>query len=124
MNAMEEKLAPFREKPADPEVLKKALREKLKRVPPTMEHVRDLVMDVRLLMRILSDEEFDLKEEARKDFSAALWYFIEDKDSLFDRLPIIGYRDDYKVVSYVKEKHREEIERYLSQVKHFLVNYF
>ncbi len=104
--------------------LGRLFEEKLRRVSPTMEYVRNLILDAKMLYRILSDEEFDLKEEAKRDFVSALLYFIEDKDSIPDRIPMIGYWDDYKLVKYVKEKHREEINRYFSQVKHFIANYF
>lgn len=77
-----------------------------------------------MLMRILSDEEFDLKEEAKRDFISALLYLIEDRDSIPDKIPLIGYWDDYKLLKYVKNKHKEEIDRYFSQVKHFIANYF
>jgi len=121
---MEKYLERFRgEEYMDIEKLREALKKKLSKVPPTMEHVRNLILDARLLLRILVDPDFDLKEEARRDFIAALWYFIETKDRFPDWLPIIGYWDDYKVVKYVKEKHKDEIERYLSRTKHFLVNY-
>ncbi|MDW8095846.1 MAG: YkvA family protein [Aquificaceae bacterium] len=104
--------------------LGKLLEKKLRSVPPTMEYVRNLILDAKMLYRILSDEEFELKEEARKDFISALLYFIEEKDSLRDKIPIIGYWDDYKLVRYVKNKHKEEINRYFSEVKHFIANYF
>ncbi|NPB06327.1 MAG: DUF1232 domain-containing protein [Aquificae bacterium] len=117
---MEERLAPFRERPQDAEQLRKAVMEKLTKVPPTMEHVRDLVMNVRLMLRMLTDVEFTLKEEARADFFAALWYFIEEKDRLSDKLPIFGFKDDYEVVEYVLNKHRSEVERYLSSTRPYL----
>lgn len=104
--------------------LRELLEKKLMRVPPTMEYVRNLILDVKMLFRILSDEEFDLKEEARRDFMSAILYFIEEKDSIRDKIPLIGYWDDYKLVRYVKNKHKEEIERYFSEVKHFIANYF
>ncbi|MEN3029083.1 MAG: DUF1232 domain-containing protein [Aquificaceae bacterium] len=120
---MEEKLKKYYR---DIEVreLGKLLQEKLRKVPPTMEYVRNLILDTKLIFRVLSDVEFDLKEEARKDFVSALLYFIEGKDTLRKRLPLIGYWDDYRLVRYVKDKHREEINRYFSQVRHFIANYF
>ncbi|MEJ5339148.1 MAG: YkvA family protein [Aquificaceae bacterium] len=120
---MEEKLRKYHRETGTRE-LRSLLEEKLRRVPPTMEYVRNLILDAKLLFRILSDEEFDLKEEARKDFIAALLYFIEDRDSIRDRIPFLGYWDDYKLIRYVKNKHREEIERYFSEVRHFIANYF
>lgn len=104
--------------------LRGLLEQKLRRVPPTMEYVRNLILDVKMLFRILSDEEFDLKDETKKDFISALLYFIEDRDSIRDRIPLIGYWDDYKLVRYVKNKHIEEIERYFSEVRSFIANYF
>ncbi|RMH03986.1 MAG: DUF1232 domain-containing protein [Aquificota bacterium] len=120
---MEEKLKKYY-RDIDLSELRKLFEEKLRRVPPTMEYVRNLLLDVKLLFRMVSDQEFDLRQTAKEDFISALLYFIEEKDSLWDRLPFIGYWDDYKLVRYVKEKHKEEIERYFSQVKHFIANYF
>ncbi|HID65843.1 MAG TPA: DUF1232 domain-containing protein [Aquificaceae bacterium] len=104
--------------------LKEAFQKKLSEVPPTMEYVRNLILDAKLLFRILSDPNFNLSREAREDFIAALWYFIEKKDRIPDWVPIIGLWDDYKVVRYVKEKYKEEIERYFRETKFFIANYF
>ncbi|MCS7196589.1 MAG: DUF1232 domain-containing protein [Aquificaceae bacterium] len=120
---MEEKLRKHH-KNIDIKELGLLLEEKLRSVPPTMEYVRNLILDVKMLFRVLSDLEFDLKEEARRDFISALLYFIEVRDAIRDRIPLIGYWDDYRLVRYVKDKHREEINRYFSQVKHFIANYF
>ncbi len=104
--------------------LKEAFRKKLEDVPPTMEYLRNLILDVKLLFRILTDPEFELKREAREDFIAALWYFIDNRDGIPDWIPMLGYWDDYRLVRYVKEKHRKEIERYFSETKFFIANYF
>ncbi|RMH79904.1 MAG: DUF1232 domain-containing protein [Acidobacteria bacterium] len=120
---MEEKLRKFY-RDMEPKELRAAVEEKLRSVPPTMEYVRNLILDVKLLLRVLSDEDFDLTEDARRDFTAALLYFVEKKDAWPDYLPLIGYWDDYKLLRSVKEKHKGEIDRYFSQVKHFIANYF
>ncbi|RUM28342.1 MAG: DUF1232 domain-containing protein [Aquifex sp.] len=104
--------------------LQEAFRKKLSKVPPTMEYVRNLILDAKLLFRIVSDPNFDLSEEAKQDFTAALWYFIEEKDRIPDWVPLLGLWDDYKVIKYVKEKHKEEIERYFKETKFFIANYF
>ncbi len=104
--------------------LKEEFRKKLEKVPPTMEYLRNLILDVKLLYRILTDPEFELKREAREDFIGALWYFIDNKDSIPDWIPMLGYWDDYKLVRYVKEKHMKEIERYFEETKYFIANYF
>lgn len=122
---MEKKLEKFKgPEYKDFNKLKTEFRRKLAEVPPTMEYVRNLLLDVKMLFRIISDPNFDLKEEAREDFTAALWYFIEKKDTIPDWIPIIGYWDDYRVVKYVKEKHKDEIERYFKETKYFIANYF
>ncbi len=122
---MEARLEKFRTyEYSDINRLKELFQRKLDGISPTMEYVRNLILDAKLLYRILIDEEFDLKEKARDDFRAALWYFIETKDSIPDWIPIIGYWDDYKLLRYVKEKHREEIDRYFETTRHFIANYF
>jgi uncharacterized membrane protein YkvA (DUF1232 family) len=104
--------------------LKALVEKKLEKTPPTMEYVRNLILDVKLLLRILLDEDFPLKEDARKDMISALLYFVEPRDSIPDFIPIIGLWDDYKLVRHVKEKHREEIERYFESTPFFVANYF
>ena len=122
----EKKLERFKtyERLKDIDSLKERFREKLERVPPTMEYLRNLILDAKLLFRIVTDENFELSKEAREDFIAALWYFIEDKDSIPDWIPMIGYWDDYRLLRWVKEKHRSEIERYFQETKFFIANYF
>jgi uncharacterized membrane protein YkvA (DUF1232 family) len=126
MNAkMESRLEKFRTyQYSDTDKLRDSFREKIDSVAPTMEYVRNLILDAKLLYRILTDDEFELDSKAKEDFTAALWYFIESKDSIPDWIPIIGYWDDYKLLRYVKEKHRSEIERYFESTKHFIANYF
>ncbi len=108
----------------DLEGLKTAFREKLDRVPPTMEYLRNLILDAKLLFRIVTDESFELKRETKEDFIAALWYFIDSKDSIPDWIPMIGYWDDYRLLRKVKEKHKKEIDRYFEETKFFIANYF
>jgi len=102
---MEEKLKKYYRE-IDILELKALVERKLEKTPPTMEYVRNLILDVKLLLRVLLDEEFSLKEDARKDMISALLYFVEPRDSIPDFIPIIGLRDDYKLVRYVKEKHK------------------
>ncbi len=122
----EKKLERFKtyERLKDIDSLKERFKEKLERVPPTMEYLRNLILDAKLLFRIVTDENFELSKEAREDFIAALWYFIEEKDSIPDWIPMIGYWDDYRLLRWVKEKHRSEIERYFQETKFFIANYF
>ena len=100
--------------------LKALFEDKLYKTSPTMEYVRNLMLDLKMFLRILRDQDFDLKEEARRDFMAVVLAFIEKKRPI----PMIGLWDVYKLSRYVKEKHKEEIDRYFKQVKYFIANYF
>jgi len=120
---MEEKLKKYYRE-IDILELKALVERKLEKTPPTMEYVRNLILDVKLLLRVLLDEEFSLKEDARKDMISALLYFVEPRDSIPDFIPLIGLRDDYKLVRYVKEKHKGEIDRYFENTPFFVANYF
>ncbi|MEN3034144.1 MAG: YkvA family protein [Aquificaceae bacterium] len=106
----------------DPRSLALEFEKKVSQIGPTMEFVRNLILDLRVILRILIDKDFDLSEDARRDFISAVNYFIKTKDSIPDFIPIIGLLDDRKLVSYVKNKHRKEIERYFRQVKFFIAN--
>ncbi len=122
----EEKLQKYKtyENLKDLSRLREEFSKKLEKVPPTMEYLRNLILDVKLIYRVLTDPDFQLKREAREDFIAALWYFIDSRDTIPDWLPMIGYWDDYKLIRYVKEKHKKEIERYFEETKYFIANYF
>lgn len=107
------------------EKLREEFNRKISKVPPTMEYVRNLILDAKMLFRIVTDPDFDLKEEAREDFLSALWYFIKSGgNTIPDWVPLIGYCDDYRLIRYVKEKHKEEIERYFETTRFFIANYF
>jgi len=53
------------------EKLREEFNRKISKVPPTMEYVRNLILDAKMLFRIVTDPDFDLKEEAREDFLSA-----------------------------------------------------
>jgi len=120
----EEILRKYRIDEIDTKLLVNELERKLREVPPTMEYLRNLIMDIRLFYRMITDPENNLSDEARKDILSAINYFLEDEDTIPDWIPLIGYIDDSKIVKYVKEKHREEIEAYLkSKKRQFITNY-
>ncbi len=120
----ERKLEKYRLNDIDLKLLMDEFDRKVKEVPPTMEYLRNLIMDIRLFYRIISDPESNISEEAKRDILSAINYFLETEDTIPDWLPLIGYLDDYKIVKYVKEKHREEIENYIqSKRRHFITNY-
>ncbi len=121
---MEKKLEKYRLDGADIGLLLKEFEKKIEEVPPTMEYLRNLIMDIRLFYRMLVDPESELSEEAKRDIISAINYFIENEDTIPDWVPLIGYFDDYRLVKYVKEKHKEEIDKYMkSKERHFIANY-
>ncbi len=120
----EEILKKYRVDEIDSKLLVNELERKLREVPPTMEYLRNLILDIRLFYRIITDPENNISPEARRDILSAINYFLEDEDTIPDWIPLIGYIDDSKIVKYVKEKHKEEIEAYLrSKERQFITNY-
>ncbi len=120
----EEILKKYRIDEIDPQLLVNELERKLREVPPTMEYLRNLILDIRLFYRMITDPESNLSPEARRDILSAINYFLEDEDTIPDWIPLIGYIDDSKIVKYVKNKHKEEIEAYLrSKNRQFITNY-
>ncbi len=120
----EEILKKYRIDEIDPQLLVNELERKLREVPPTMEYLRNLILDIRLFYRMITDPESNLSPEARRDILSAINYFLEDEDTIPDWIPLIGYIDDSKIVKYVKNKHKEEIEAYLrSKKRQFVTNY-
>ncbi|MCS7083701.1 MAG: YkvA family protein [Aquificaceae bacterium] len=106
----------------DPISLIPAFEKKVSQIDPTTEFVRNLILDLRIILRVLIDKDFNLSEEAKRDFISAVNYFIKTKDSIPDWIPLIGLLDDRRVVSYVKNKHKKELERYFKEVKFFIAN--
>ncbi len=121
---IEKELRKYRLEVVDINLLLKKFERKIEEVPPTMEYLRNLIMDIRLFYRILVDPESNISEELERDIVSAINYFLEDEDTIPDWIPLIGYLDDYRLVRYVKNKHREEIENYIkSKERHFIANY-
>ncbi len=112
---MEEKLRSYY-KEVSLEELEKAFKERLRKVGPTMEHLRETILKLKIFLLILKEGE--APEEVKRDLTSAILYFCREGR----RWPLIGYCSDYKLVNYVYKKHEKFIKDFQNKNK-FTVNY-
>ncbi len=74
--------------------------------------VRDRILKLEQLIRMLEDGEWRLEGEDRTRVLNALAYFVDPDDLIPDKLPGIGYLDDAIMVELVVQQLRHEIEAY------------
>jgi uncharacterized membrane protein YkvA (DUF1232 family) len=73
---------------------------------------RTLLVNVRMLIRMLGDRTFALAWSTKALILAALVYFVLPTDLTPDVIPIVGYVDDTLVIGWVVKRLAHEIERY------------
>ncbi len=74
--------------------------------------VRERILKLEQLTRMLEDGEWRLEGEDRARVLNALAYFVDPDDLIPDKLPGIGYLDDAIMVELVVQELRHEIEAY------------
>jgi len=76
------------------------------------EFVRERILKLDQLIRMLQDKEWRLEGDDRARVLNALAYFVDPDDLIPDKLPGIGYLDDAIMVELVVQELRHEIEAY------------
>lgn len=81
--------------------------------------LEELIINAELLNEILKNEEFPISDSSRKWIVFGLKYLVSDIDLIPDDIPIIGYKDDSLLISWVINMLDEDIVRYkkLRQLK-------
>jgi uncharacterized membrane protein YkvA (DUF1232 family) len=111
-NIMREARAAAAEHSPD-EVLQSAngLLESVKKVE-LPDFVRGRLENIKVLIDMLEDEEWDLPEEETGRVLNALAYFAEPEDLIPDHVPGLGFLDDAIMVELVCREFRIEIQAY------------
>jgi len=62
---------------------------------------------------MLSDKQWNLSPEDRKQVLSAMRYFVKEDDLISDDIPVIGLLDDCIVIDIVAEQIKPEIDSYI-----------
>lgn len=77
---------------------------------------RTLLVNVRMLFRMMRDETFSLAWPTKALVLGGLVYFLLPTDITPDFIPVVGYIDDTLVISWVVKRLAHEIERYTAHI--------
>ena len=74
--------------------------------------VRDRLVKLQTMIRILEDSEWKLSSADRARVIDALAYFVEPEDLIPDRIPGLGYLDDAILIGIVAQDLRHDLQAY------------
>lgn len=89
----------------------RSLLEKVRR-KETADFVRDRLLALESLIKMLEDTEWALAGENRERVSRALCYFTAPQDLIPDDTPVFGFLDDAVMIELIVIELRHEIEAY------------
>jgi uncharacterized membrane protein YkvA (DUF1232 family) len=75
--------------------------EEIRQADPLPDFVGKRIPELESLLRMLTDEEWQLPEVDRERLLAAFVYFADPEDILPDDIPVIGYLDDVIIIELV-----------------------
>jgi uncharacterized membrane protein YkvA (DUF1232 family) len=75
--------------------------EEIRKADPLPDFVGMRIPELESLLRMLTDEEWQLPEVDRERLLAAFVYFADPEDILPDDIPVIGYLDDVIIIELV-----------------------
>ena len=75
--------------------------EEIRKADPLPDFVGKRIPELESLLRMLTDEEWQLPEVDRERLLAAFVYFADPEDILPDDIPVIGYLDDVIIIELV-----------------------
>ena len=90
--------------------------EKLRQAK-TLRAAKTLIMNVRLMVRMVRDRSFEMSWASRGAILGSLLYFVIPTDLTPDFIPFVGYLDDAAIVGLVVRRLAREIERYTEHAK-------
>jgi len=76
------------------------------------EYIRGRIGQLRVLIDMLEDDGWGMKEVGRGRVLAALAYFINPEDIIPDDVPVLGYLDDAIMIELMTRELKPEIEAY------------
>jgi uncharacterized membrane protein YkvA (DUF1232 family) len=74
--------------------------------------IADRLLQLKVLLEMIRDEEWDLSEEDEERIISAMSYFADPIDLIPDHIPGIGFLDDAMFVEIVIRELKAEIEAY------------
>jgi uncharacterized membrane protein YkvA (DUF1232 family) len=74
--------------------------------------IADRLLQLKVLLEMMRDEEWDLAEQERARIISAMSYFADPIDLIPDHIPGIGFLDDAMFVEIVIRELKEEIAAY------------
>ena len=74
--------------------------------------IADRLLELKVLLDMMRDEEWGLGDNHRKRIISALSYFADPIDLIPDHIPGIGFLDDAMFVEIVMRELRSEVEAY------------
>lgn len=74
--------------------------------------VADRLLELKILLDMMRDDEWQLSEQDKKRVISALAYFADPIDLIPDHIPGIGFLDDAMFVEIVMRELRAEVEAY------------
>lgn len=74
--------------------------------------IAERLLQLKVLLEMIRDEEWNLAEEDRERIMAAMSYFADPIDLIPDHIPGIGFLDDAMFVEIVFRELKHEIEAY------------
>lgn len=95
-------------------------RDLLKQVDEQVEsdYIRDRLYQLQVLIDMLEDEGWGMKEVGQRRVLAALAYFNDPEDLIPDHIPGLGFLDDAIMVELLCRELQPEIEAYNDFVKY------
>jgi uncharacterized membrane protein YkvA (DUF1232 family) len=75
--------------------------DEIRKADPLPDFVGKRIPELESLLRMLTDEEWQLPEVDRERLLAAFVYFADPEDILPDDIPVIGYLDDVIIIELV-----------------------
>jgi uncharacterized membrane protein YkvA (DUF1232 family) len=81
-----------------------AVLDEIRASEPLPDFVGKRIPELETLLRMLSDEEWQLPESDRERLLATFVYFADPEDILPDHIPVIGYLDDVIIIELVSRE--------------------
>lgn len=74
--------------------------------------ISDRLLKLQILLNMIRDDEWQLREEERNSICSALYYLVDPEDVIPDHIPGIGFLDDAIYAEIVIQELRMEIRMY------------
>lgn len=94
-----------------------ALIDRVRTTKKTPHFVRDAVLVLEDLVRMIQDEDYALPKGPRAEVLGALSYFANPQDLIPDQIPGLGFLDDAIMIKILEDEFKQELWGYRQFVK-------